>query len=557
MGLLALRRDIRDLDRLGEIITILASQGFHDLVEKAKLGHHAKLNGKPRSVTTTPALVRETLERLGPTFVKLGQVLSLRPDLIPPAYCDEFKKLQDGVAPISFPVVKGIVESELRRPLTKVFKSFSKEPLASASIAQVHRATLLDGQQVAVKVQRPGIRDVMARDIDIMAYVAVRIDRHVAAIRAVDIVEEFKAYTERELDLRFEMRNIKRFRDFFADDEEVRIAAIHEELCSQNLLVMEFMRGTPVSDRAALIAEGFDLKGLASIGMRTLLRQVFEFGIFHADPHPGNLLAVRVGKRQCLALLDFGIVGFMDERLQECVLDLVEALIRRDVRTVARTLVRMGASDARIDRKGLEQSLMAMVMDWSGTTLREQRMSTLISRVISVAIEKRVRIPADVVLAAKAFVTIEGTGSWLDPDFNISEQAAPVLSRLRAKRFGPKRLSQEIMGDVRELRNVTRELPYAAETLIETIENGRLGLALDKAEFRRLERDYDAQMSRRILATVAAAFFVGSALIAALAPQLLFLSLPLYQLGFVLFIVTLLMLGYVTVKTHKYLEEEL
>jgi ubiquinone biosynthesis protein len=553
MGLLKLRQDIKDLARLRQIVGILAKEGFHDAMARSRLLKHAPLasrlgNGQP----TTPQRVRETLEKLGPTFVKLGQTLSLRPDLIPQEYSDEFRKLQDAVPPMSYPVVKGIVESELQRPLKTVFKTFKQDPVAAASVAQVHEAVLKDGTRVAVKVMRPGIRDMMRRDIDIMDYIAGKVDRHYAWIRARDIVKEFKGYTARELDLAFELRNIKRFHEFFKDSEDVVIPDVYEELCSKELLVMEYVKGVPLSDKKALKKRKYDLKRLARIGVDTMFLQVFDLGVFHADPHPGNLLALRKGRHQRLAFLDFGIVGFIDDELRESFLAMLQGLVTRNVRTVTRALLAIGDRGRSCDPHQLERALSTIIMDWHGTTLREQRASELLRKVVITGIAHDIEMPPDVVLMAKAFVTIEGAGAWLDPSINLTERAKPFLEAKIKERHGPRALERELSAGAEDLRLLLKELPYAASTLMSKIEEGKIELSMDKDEFRRMERDRELETSRKTLATTSAAFFLGSAFIAALAQELTVLGFPLWQLGMAGFIVTLVMLGVVTMKSHKY-----
>jgi ubiquinone biosynthesis protein len=552
----SLKRNFQDLARLRHIVTILVERGFHELVAKAKLSRHADLSARviASHEETTPQRVRETLEALGPTFVKLGQLLSLRPDRVPQAYCDEFRKLQDDVAPLSFPVIKGVVEAELKLPLVKLFKNFDREPLAAASVSQVHEATLLDGTHVVVKVQRPGVADVMAHDIDIMGYIAGQIDRVYKEIHAREIVEEFKEYTERELNFTVELRNVNRFHSFFARNPEVLIPATFEELSTRRILVLERLKGIRVSDMAALRRAKVETKALAAIGFRSMLRQVFELGAFHADPHPGNLLAVQKGKRWALAFLDFGIVGYLDDELQRRFLDLLNALVERDTRGATRTILRIGERGKGFDEKGLEREISSLIMEWHGSTLREKRMSSLLHHILTASIDHHLMMPPNIILVAKAFVTIEGTGAWLDPDFNITSEAAPFLKRLYRQRFSPANVTQELLRGAAEFSELAHEIPTATEMLLDKVKEGKVELTIDKKEFKWVARDYDLETSKRNLALISAAFLVGSALMAGLAPELTFLGWPLYDWGFGCFLLTLVFLIYVSFKIHKYLE---
>ncbi len=555
MDLFRLGRDIKDIERLREIATILVRQGFRHVLRRAKLAHHARLPAHlAQDQETTPKRVRETLELLGPTFVKLGQVLSLRPDLVPRGYCEEFKKLQDDVAPLTFPVVKGVIESELRQPLAAVFRRVEQRPLAAASIAQVHKATLKDGAAVVVKVQRPGIRGMMARDIDLMAYIAARIDRKYPTLHAAEIVAEFKRYTGNELDLTYELRNIRRFRDAFKDDPDIVIPEPREGLSTRNVLVMGELRGTRISDREALKREGYDLKKLARTGMGAMFKQIFSYGFFHGDPHPGNLLAMRRAKRQVVGILDFGIVGFIDDDTRMRFLELLDALFRKDVRGVVHVLLRLGTRLPSCDPDELEQALSPIILEYHDASLQEERISLLVYKLISTRLTHSLRLPPSVVLVAKALVTMEGAASWLDPDLNLTREAAPLLKDYLRKRYAPARLKDEALRDAREIHDLARDLPVAADTVMAKIREGKVVLALDGQEFRRAERDYDLESSKRTLALVDAGFFLGACLLAALAADLAFLGFPLYELGFLLFLVTLALLVHVSIKTHKYVE---
>ena len=555
MAFRSLKRDFQDLARLHRIVTILVEEGFHELVAKARLSRHAKLSSRVIAAhqETTPQRVRETLEALGPTFIKLGQLLSLRPDRIPQEYCDEFRKLQDDVAPLSFPVIKGVVEAELKLPLAKLFRSFDREPLAAASVSQVHEATLLDGTRVVVKVQRPGVADVMAHDIDIMGYIAGQIYRVYKEIHAHEIVEEFKGYTERELDFTVELRSVNLFHSFFARDPEVVIPAAFEQLSTRRILVLERLKGIRVSDKAALERAKVDSKALAAIGFRAMLRQVFELGTFHADPHPGNLLAVQKGGKWALAFLDFGIVGHLDDELQRRFLDLLNALVQRDTRGATRTILRIGERGKGFDERGLEAEISLLIMDWHGSTLHEKRMSSLLHHILTASLDHRLVMPANIILVAKALVTIEGAGAWLDPDFNITAEAAPLLSRLYHKRFSPRNVTQELLRGAAEFSELAHEIPAATEMLLDKVKEGKVELTIDKSEFKWVARDYDLETSKRNLALISAAFFVGSALMAGLASEISFLGWPLYAWGFGCFLLTLVFLIYVSFKIHKYL----
>ncbi len=555
------RRDIKDFERLREIATILVKQGFHSLLLEAKLAKHARISARivhgAKRAEGTPARVRETLEQLGPTFVKLGQVLSLRPDLVPPEYCEEFKKLQDRVEPLPFPIIKAAIETELKQPLMKLFKTFDHNPLAAASVSQVHAAMLKDGTAVVVKVQRPGIRDRMERDIDIMEYLAAKLDRHIKSVSAVAIVDEFKQYTEKELDFTFELRNVKRFRDYFAEKKNVVIPEPFAELSTGKVMTLQRIRGVRVSDKARLKKDGYSLPNLARIGLRAVVDQVFELGVFHADPHPGNLIALHHGGEEALAFIDFGIVGFVDDELRWRFLELLRAMVDRDARDVTRTVFRIAETGPRCDRRAFEKDVAAALDEWHGATLREERMSLFLYKILDAAMRNDVHFPANIVLVAKAFLTIEGAGSWLDPDLNITVEVKPLIDQLLRKRFGPRQVAKDLAGTARDLHDVLQDVPLAAEALIDRVKDGKVELTFDRSEFRRIEHDYDLEMSKRNLAIVTVAFLFSGVLLAGLARDLLFFGVALYIWAFVLFLISFSFFFLVSIKIHKYLQQRL
>lgn len=552
MGFLSRRRDFKDSGRLKEIITILSERGFPDLIRKAKLTPHVKARLSHQQ-ETTPRLVKETLEALGPTFVKLGQLLSSRSDLIPKRYCDEFKTLQDGVSPLPFAVIKGVVESELQQPLQSLFKRFEEKPLAVALISQVHKAVLKDGSIVVVKVRRPGVDQVMRRDIEIMEYLAKRLDPHIKEVTATRIIEEFTLYTKRELDFTFELRTLKKFHTHFAESDEVIIPKV--AYSTERLLIREFLKGTQLSDLAALKRAKYHLRELANIAFRAFFDQVFQLGIFPADPHPGNLLAMRHQGKEIIAFLNFGIVGFLDEELQNDVFQLLDNLVRRDVKGIVEVMLKSGRK--RPGLKALEQELNRLMIEWHDSTLQEP-ISVLFYNVLTTCIAQGLVIPTNLLLVAKAFVTMERTASLLDPNFNALAVLKPALKSLHRHPPWQKEELPHTMHPTRDLHNV--KVSVAHDVLFNQMREDSLELRLDSDdldsdEFRQWKRLRDMEMSRKNLTLISAAFFLGSCLMAALAPDLLFLSRPLWHLGFALFLVTLLMLLFLTMN-HNYVIRE-
>ena len=331
-------RTYRNLNRFRQILTVLLKYGFGDLLELLKLDQYVEAGLKiisrnqPIRVEklTRPEGLRMALEELGPTYIKLGQILSTRPDLIPVDFLSELSKLQDKVPPFPFTAVRKIIESELKFPLEKIFTHFEEQPLASASIGQVHKARLQDGKEAAVKVQRPGIERVIEVDLEIMMYLAKLMERHIEELalhRPVKIVEEFARTLEEELDYRMEASNMERMALNFLDDPATYIPAVYRDYSTMRVLTAEFVDGIKVSDLQQLDAAGLNRKLITDRGAEILLQQIFDLGFFQADPHPGNIFVL---PDNVICLIDFGMVGSVDRRTRESFVELIDAVVRKD-----------------------------------------------------------------------------------------------------------------------------------------------------------------------------------------------------------------------------------
>lgn len=550
MNIFRARRDVQDIGRLRDILAIIARRGFRHLLAKGRLRHHLPLVSEVRD--PAPADVREMLEELGPTFVKLGQALSLRPDLIPQSYADAFRTLQDHVPPLSFGVIQGVVEHELGKPLDKVFSKVEPEPLAAASIAQVHAATLRSGEEVVLKVQRPGIKAVMERDIDILNFIARHLDRHYPSWNLPELVKEFERYTERELDFTFEARNARKLHDFFAENEHVVIPE-PRELSTERLLLLDRIRGVPLSDCATLQKHHISRKQLCDHYVRAMFDQVFSLGIAHADPHPGNLMAVRGNK---IAFLDFGIVTYLDDELQELCLRFVSYILRKDARGVVWVLLKISHKKLRTSPEKLQSAVSLCVLEWYDSSMREDSISHLIYKLILLGIDHGLEIPANVTLFAKSLVTIEGTAGALDPNFNFTTFTTPLITEYLRRRWAPDRLAQRGQRIGETTLDLLEEAPFLAKRLAERIKEGRVDVGVDWDQLARVEQQYDLESTKRALATVSAALFIGSALIAGLAPELVLLEVPLTFWGFGLFIASFIIFTHVAIKSHKYAQRD-
>ncbi|NTU60106.1 MAG: phosphotransferase, partial [Deltaproteobacteria bacterium] len=445
MKLTSLAQTYRSMQRLREILLVLSRHGFSQFLEAMGLARFLPLSRRLRrrtgleGDTPLPVQLRMALEDLGPTFVKLGQMLSTRPDLVPPPFVDELRKLQDDVPPFPFAQVRRIVEEETGAPLDGGALVVDPEPLAAASIAQVHRATLADGTRVVLKVQRPGVERLVSQDLAILYILAGFAGKHIEEFRDIDlgtIVDEFARTIRRELDFFREAAHIERFRKSFEGFEGVVIPAVHWELTTRRLLVLDEVDGEPIRGRQALLARGIDPSQIARIATRCFLKQVFEDGVFHGDLHGGNLLVTADGK---IGLVDFGAVGYLSEEVQDALGGIFVALISRDYPAMAEGYLRVGAVDDTVDLRRFERDLRELIEPYHGRPLKDLALGEILRESAQIALRHRIRIPPDLVLLARSTVTIEGVARALDPDFVLLDEAIPYARRLLLRHLDPRR----------------------------------------------------------------------------------------------------------------------
>src|SRR3989344_5215924 len=508
-------KEVRDLKRFSEILGVLFEEGFdtiiHDirLLGRVPVAKRVTSKLRKREERSHEEKLRRTLERLGPTFVKFGQMLSVRPDLLPKSYIRELEKLQDQVPPFPYEQARKTVEKELGRPLESVFSSFEKKPIASASISQVHRAVLRSGEKVAVKVQRPGIIKTMASDIDLMMYFARLLQKNFPKIRQyepVRIVEEFESWTKKELDFKLEAKNAVRFGHNFADDPTVKIPKVFLELSTVKVLVTEFIDGVQLYDLEGIRKMGVDFGKVLENGFNAVLRQVFEFGFFHADPHPGNIIVLKNG---AVAFVDFGIIGHFDERLKNQAIDAMSGIVSQDADFVVDTLLEMGM-DGDVDKGALRDEIKQIIDPLKYLSLHEEKLSSAVEDIINVAMEHHIRIPASFVLFGKTMVTLEGIALKYDPDFPIIEKARPYIERLVMKRYAPKEQLKGMMTEARRYKKFFQQLPAKATRAMETLERGKVDIHLEDTDISRLSREIEISSSRIAYGLVIAGLLVAS-----------------------------------------------
>lgn len=519
---------LKDLRRLRQIIGILVEEGFSVFVEELKLGWlipfwcrvrcwfrrapicYPIAMGRGVVAAEFPVRLRRTLERLGPTFVKFGQMLALRPDILPSAYAGELRKLQDAVASVPFDAIRAQVEREFGKPLRSIFRTFHATPVGAASVAQVHEATLPSGGRVAVKVLRPGVEDVISRDIHLLSFLAAAAEEHVETIRRfrpVEIVGEFAAWTVRELDLTREARAIDEFRTIFADDAEVVIPTVDWDRTTARVITMTFLDGIHPDDRAALRQHRIDVRAVARTGVRVSLVQFLDAGLFHADPHPGNFVVLPKGK---IGLFDFGIVGRIDAPTRACILRAIAAFVAHDIDRYLDEVLTLAEIPPGADVAAFHREARDAVEQLYVPHDHRKRITSVILTVIERATRYGIRFPADFVLFGKALVTMEGSALVLDPTMDIEAAIAPFVRELAAKETRPARVVERAAAVVADWATLLQELPERTRALFDRFERGEIGVKLNLNELQDFKRELDRQNDIRVLAVVTVAVIAAA-----------------------------------------------
>ena len=546
MTLIPFGRQLKNLGRLGRVGTVLTRHGFGWLVLRLHLDRLVPfrkrlLRGRwqedERADSSTAARVARVLEELGPTYVKLGQVLGSRTDLLPPAFIAEFRKLQDRVAPFPTHEARAEIERELGGPVEEFFDDFGAEPFAAGSIAQVYAARTKDGASVVVKVRRPGVRDLLEADIDIIGRLAKMAERYVPEYRIFRpslLVEEFAQTVRRELDFIAEASSTQRFGEDFADNPHIRVPHVLWNLTSSSILTLEHLEGVAVYDAEALTAAGADRKALAAHLADCFMRQYFELGLFHADPHHGNL----VGQApDVLGILDFGQVGRLSDAMRSKLGTALVASLHRDFDIVLDVFDDVGALPDDMDTERLKEDMVALVDKYAGVPLRQLDLKELFNEITATARRHRVVLPRDFVLLGKSLVTMGGVALDLDPEMSIIEVLRPKIRRLMTDKASPKRLVRHGVTSAYHLLALVEQGPRSLRQLVRKLVRGRLQILFRHENLEHLITELDRSSNRIAFSMIVAALILGSAVImqAHVKPMIPGTDIPLLGLlGFLL-----------------------
>ncbi|HEC23051.1 MAG TPA: AarF/ABC1/UbiB kinase family protein [Chloroflexi bacterium] len=508
---------VRHLGRYREIAQVLIKHGFGDLVNRLGLPERLSLprrgmQEKPSPLDTSTR-IRLALEELGPTFVKLGQVLSTRPDLLPPSFIAELRKLQDEVPPVPWDEIRAQIERELDGPLESVFAEVEEKPLAAASLAQVHAARLLDGSEVVIKIQRPGIRSVIEIDLEIMFDLANLLQAHTPLGELYDlpaIAEEFAYTLQTELDYRHEARHAERFRRNFAGEPSLHIPRIYWDTLTRRMLVMERLHGVKIDDREALIAAGYDPHRVALKAVRIIIKEVLEDGFFHADPHPGNFVVM---EGEVIGAMDFGMVGWLEPRQRIELAQLYIAAVRLDVDRVVDYLVQLGVTPYTVDRAGLHRDISRLLRKYQGIPVKDIRFQEVMDEVMTIAFRYHLHLPADLWLLSKTLVMMEGVAHRLDPDFDIFAVSEPHVRRLAWELLLPRTWGPELLKTAGAWATLLGAAPESSLAILRRLEKGELEVVLRHRGLEQALVQLDRITDRLVVSILVAALIVGIALL--------------------------------------------
>ena len=456
--------------------------------------------------------VRLAFEELGPTFVKLGQMLSTREDLLPPAWTTELAELHNQVAPVSFDELLPQVEQALGRSPFEVFVDLEREPYAAASIAQVHRAKLSNGAAVILKIRRPGIEAKIQADLRILTHLAHLVEQEMPEVRRympVQVVDQLRRSLERELDLSVEARNTERFAHNFAQDPDILVPHVYGQWTSRVMIVQEQILGIRGNDLAAIEAAGLDRTVLAARGADAVLKMILVDGFFHADPHPGNVLYLP-GNR--LALIDFGMVGRLSPVRRHQVLELLAGLARQDESAMLEVLLDWRGDDA-VDEPQLAADLSEFAFDYADIQLKDLQIGTLLHRVSAILREHAIVLPADLTLLFKALITLEGLGRQYDPEFRLVERIQPFLDRALSERYQPVEALRRTQATLSELFGLVTSVPRDLARLVKDARHGRMRVELDLKRLDSFADRIDRTINRVTVGVMTASLVIGSSIV--------------------------------------------
>lgn len=529
-------RFIRHLGRVSEIATVLATYGFGGLIERLGLrrsvewGSRKLLRRPPQPEISAARRLRLAFEELGPTFIKFGQVLSTRPDLLPADVIDELCLLQQNVPPFSSEEAVRQIEQELHCPIGELYAEFDRTPLAAGSLAQVHRARHHDGTELAIKVRRPQVVRDVERDIALMTEAAPLLAGlpQLAMFDPVGLVAHFARTVRREMNFRREGRTIQEFGKLFRSDATLFVPKVYPDLTTEAVLTMQFIDGCPPDDTEEILRMGLSPCDLAANGSQIFLKQIFQFGIFHSDPHPGNLRVLPDGS---LALLDFGMIGVLEDDMRDLLIDLLVAVGRNRVNDVVRLVQKVGRPRQPIDSVLLKADVHDFLDRYYGVPLEQLKVGRMLSDFVQLLGTHSLQCPPDLMLLIRTFVTLEGLGRQLDPAFNLAGELAPFVERVIRRRHTPQEVIRRAVDDIGSLLRAAHDLPLSLSRTLQKLSHDDLNIQLEHRGLDRLINEFDRSSNRVVIGLVTSALIVSSALVMRSGTTSLWITAPFFLLS--------------------------
>jgi ubiquinone biosynthesis protein len=508
----------RHLNRYRQIVEVLARHGFGAVVGQLGLERYLNLPRRllrqepPTTTGITPTQrMRLALEELGPTFVKLGQMLSTRPDLLPPAYIAELSRLQDNVPPVSWEPIKERIEAELGQTVEQAFIAFDPTPIAAASLGQVHAATLPGGQRVVVKVQRPCIEPIIDLDLDILYDLARLAQERTPLGQIYDlaaIADDFGATLRTELDYRREGRNADRFRANFKGESYLHIPRVYWDYTTRRVLVLERISGIKIDDLAALDAAGYDRQRIALHCARMIVKEILEDGFFHADPHPGNFMVM---PGEVIGAMDFGQVGYLDASDRADLVRLYIAGVSMNVASAVEQLTRMGVAGHDLNPANLERDLRRMLRKYHGLPLKDIHVGQVVDEAMEIAFRHHLHFPSDLWLLAKTLVMMEGLGIKLAPDFDMFAVSEPYVRRFKQHLWLPSQWGPSVLHSAADWVDLMLHFPRQTSRLLNRAERGELGMQVRLPDLPQTTQSLDRIANRLSVSILTAAFIIALA----------------------------------------------
>lgn len=514
-------RILRNLGRSREIATVLLNYGFADILQRMGLvrylqwGRRVLLRKPPEQTPplSRPKRIRLALQDLGPTFIKFGQVLSTRPDLIPADVIQELANLQERVPPFDSERAVAIVEAELGAPVDQIFLEFDRKPLAAGSLAQVHLATLRDRTKVAVKIRRPEAVHDIQRDLALLRELALLMALHLPETEIFDpvgLVAQFSRSITRELNFTREARTQDEFARIFKQDATLAVPKVYWDLSSDGVLTMEYVEGFHVQDREGLLNAGLSLPELAKNGALIFMKMSFETGIFHGDPHPGN---IRILSDGTICLLDYGLIGHIEESKRDLLVDLFLAISQKRVDAIGDVVLKVGTPFQPVDVPLLHADLRDFLENYYGIPLDRVDVGRLLRDFVGILSNHSIRYPADLMLWIRAIITLDGVGRSLDPHFNLATHLAPFIEKIVRERYSTRRILKQSLKESQELLLSLKQMPIHIERTLDKLNKNELKVQLEHRNLDHLITELDRSGNRIVIGVVMSSLIVSSAII--------------------------------------------